>query len=98
MPDPRPLNQRTPARLEIDAAVPVPETPFTATMLRRTYAHGRSPEGRRMLVSSATIRLDAPGDTSETIQGPFYQTYDALGSRFYLDGSRSETLLYALDT
>lgn len=93
MPDPRPLAELTPARLELDVAVPVPETRLTATLLERSYGRGR--DG---LASRARIRLDGPDGASDTLDGPFYQAFTALGRRFYLGGSRSETLLYALDT
>ena len=90
------LSDLTPARLAVGETTPVPDTELTATLEDYRFARGLTEDGKDTVIAWARIRLEAPDGRTETVEWDYYQPAEAMGQRFYLGGSRSEVLLYAL--
>ena len=97
MPEGNPgLADLTPARMVIDEAVELPGSEILVRMERYRYGRGLTEDGRPTVIKWAELTFSKAGSDDVSGRYDLDRSYEVLGERVYLTGSRSEVLVYAL--
>jgi hypothetical protein len=82
--------------LVVNETVDLPGSELQVTMERYRYGRGLTEDGRPTVVKWAELIFSKAGSHDVSSRYDLDRSYEVLGERVYITGSRSEVLVYAL--